>query len=208
MSLRIYQPSDLRRLLKGYQPGWFSNKGGGSGGGLASVSHDATLSGLGTAGTPLKIAGGAVPGFSTGFPASTSSAVTANKLVLNSVFIPSPTVFANIAVAVSAADAVNNCDLGLYDATGAMVANIGAQPIAATGRQSFATVQGVKTIGAGLYYFAFTSNAAVLVLLAGNGVLTPYFLGTFGASAGGALPANITPPANNFDQYPTQFTLL
>jgi hypothetical protein len=222
MRVAIYRPSDLRRLkklLRGYAPGWWST-GGGGGGGLSSVTTDATLTGNGTAGSPLKVA---AP-FPSGWPlawwntppcgsnAAGTFTATANKLTLYGLFIPAQVQFGHIVLDISVADAVNSYDFGLYNNAGTLVAHIGAQTIPATGIQSFAVVGGPITINPGRYYVAGTGNANTASLQVGNmlHVTWNFLLATnFGASAGGALPASIAPPADSIQtQYAANFVLM
>jgi hypothetical protein len=204
MSLRIYQPSDLRRLLKGYKPGWFSNKAGGGGGGLASVSHDATLSGLGTAGTPLTVdhpagwptrmfqVGGNSGGVGHSFPT--------NTLDIHGFQLPVQLTFDHIWLEIDASDAGGLYDCGVYNLAGTLIADIGAQALPATGNLAFATAQGAKTLNPGIYFIVFTGNASVAqygLTFLSRGVTA--FASTLATqtSVGGACPATITPLAES-----------
>jgi hypothetical protein len=121
--------------------------------------------------------------------------VTANTLLLYANAIPYAVQFSKISFYVGVADAAHNSDVGLYNSLGALVANIGAQALAAGGIQDIATVQGLQVINAGLYFFAVTSAASVLGIQSDGAYMALYGNAAFGSSAGGALPATITPPA-------------
>lgn len=171
--MHIYQPSDLRRLLKRlpkYYPGWWSSGGGAD-----------------PAGWPLSY-------WSYGYHEGPTS-LTANTLILQGFILPVKLTFSKLICHIWTADGVNNSDFGLYDSAGNLIANIGAQHIGANQFQTIASVQGAKTIKSGQYFFAVTSAAAVLAVGTGAKTANPYYSASFGSSAGGALPATITPPA-------------
>ena len=129
-------------------------------------------------------------------PDSAVGAVT-NKVIYSGFGLLVPVTFANLAFNVSAADGVNNSDIGIYSADGStLLANIGAQHLAATGAQSAAITQTTVTLFPGRYIFAMTSAAATLALNRDQHWATWCNNGAgVGASVGGALPANIPAPA-------------
>lgn len=123
-------------------------------------------------------------------------AVTANKLVIAGFILSVAVKIGNLDLDIALPDGGNNCDVGIYNSTGALVGNIGAQTIGAGQYQTFALVQGSISLSAGNYIFAYTSAASNFQLFSGHPVFWHWCVNlAFGASAGGALPASITPPA-------------
>jgi hypothetical protein len=216
-----------RPWYRSYFPGWWAfNPGSGGGGGtvttdgvtiqgngsggspiaLLAVETDATLTGAGVVGNTLKVA---TP-FPGGWPLAfySQGQGSANQLVqfananntLNvyGFSLLAQVRFSNITVYIGTADNANNCDLGLYNSSGTLVAHIGAQHLPATNNQTFAIVGAPITLNPGIYFFATTSVAttAAIYISGGNAQAWAYSLNTsYGASVGGALPASIAAPA-------------
>jgi len=167
--------------------------GGGGGGGLSTVSVTARLTGNGTSGSPLDIAGW--PGTFISSPFSQASGLQpsgSNDIAIFGFELPYALTFANIAVFIQTADGSNNSDIGIYSQAGSLVANIGAQHIS-SGNQvaKFATVQGSQTIVPGLYLFAMTSAASTLTVYGGIAGLWVKNLNV-ASSTGGALASSIS----------------
>jgi hypothetical protein len=204
--LRTYRPSDLARLIRRipkYHPGWFAT---GAGGGLSTVAVTACLTGNGTAASPLDVAGWPLSGWVINAPIPNQRffAPVANTVRAISFWLPAPVVFSFIGFDVGVADAVNNCDVGIYDSTGALVAHIGAQPMPTTGVVGFGVVGAPITLSPGLYFYATTSDAATATIFEGQSTGNSWcwsHLVNAGASAGGALPASITPLTRAPDSY-------
>jgi hypothetical protein len=196
---------------------WVWNPGGGGGSGtvhtdgvtitgdgstgnpiaILQVETDATLAGAGTVASPLGVADWPLPYISAG-DNNNAFVVTANQVSVYGFVIPYRFTFSNIAVASQTGDSVNNSDVGIYSAAGNLVAHIGAQAIQTfTGLQAFAVVGGAKTLPPGVYFFGWTSAANVLTLAGNSGTPILSYTATAAASAGGALPGTITPPANS-----------
>ena len=180
---------------KGFLPGWIVS--GGGGGGLSSVTTDATLTGAGTAGSPLKVKP------STWFPGDVyqnpSGTVTPNinNTWVWGIFLPTLSA-GNISINVITADAVNNTDIGFYNASGILVADIGAQVIGSTGYQNKALAQGTVLFTTGLYFLSFTSAGSTLALASYPNLATTWTrTNTAGVTAGGALAASISVPAKS-----------
>jgi len=214
------------RLPK-YYPGWWLSNPGGAGG-LGTVQTDGvTIQGDGSAGNKIAIKAvqtttgltglgtvasklGLSPsiGWFSGGTGNAATVVTANQIVLCAQVIPFTLTFANISWLNQVGDNANNCDVGLYNSAGTLVANIGAQHIAfGAGVATVAAVQGSQTIQQGLYFSAYTSAAGNFSLFQQGSGLVPYFNGAFGSSVGGALPASIVPPALSAAQNCTLFGL-
>lgn len=124
-------------------------------------------------------------------------AAAANNTQVIGFNVVSPLTFSHIAPFITTADGVNNNDLGVYNQAGTqLIANVGAQHMASTGWQGFATLQGAVTIPAGLYVFAFTSVGSTFAI-GQNAVLLTWCgpSSSGGASVGGALPSTVTVPA-------------
>lgn len=167
----------------------------------------ATITGAGTVASPL-VAGAAIP---IGWPLNwysfgeaglaTAFALfghTANTYTAWGIVLPVQLAVDTLILNIHLGDATHNCDAGLYNAAGHLVANIGAQHLTATGIQQFAIAQGAVTLNPGRYYFATTSVATTATLYTTNDGITPqsfYFAQDLGTTTGGALNATITPPA-------------
>jgi hypothetical protein len=218
-----------RPWWRSYYPGWVVSGGGGGGGAatvqtdgvtiqgdgsggnkiaIKAVQTDATLTGAGTVASPLSAAQQTPTGWPLPFYApytanSNSGAAafanSANTLNIFGIYLPAAVQFSNIQILIGTADAVNNQDLGFYNAAGTRVAHIGAQTMAATGSRSFAVVGAPITLTPGLYFWATTSVGTTATLFMGNSTLMwGYSLNTnYSASVGGALPASITPPSKS-----------
>src|SRR5229473_4800779 len=149
-----------------------------TGGGSGSVS-----------GFPLNL-------FQIGQNNDSSVGAVANKVIYGGFALLVPVTLANLAASVSVADGVNNSDIGIYSASGAaLLANIGAQHIAATGILSAAITQTSVTLFPGRYLFALTSVGSTLALNRdGHSPTWAFNASGVGTSSGGALPANIPAP--------------
>jgi hypothetical protein len=206
----------MRFRFPRYHRGWFVwNPGAGGGGGtvqtdgvtiqgdgsagnkiaIKAVQLAARLTGAGTVASKLDIAGWPIPFISPGISGGFPTTVTANTLILYGLTIGYALTFSKISVNLTANDNTNNSDIGLYDASGLLVANIGAQHTPSGGVQTYGTVQGAQTIPPGLYFFAVTSAGSTLQLNGNDINFAAYWNSAFGSSSGGALPASITPPA-------------
>lgn len=181
--------------------------GGGGGGGLSTVATNATLTGNGTSGSHLGVAGWPLANYVNGVASSTTALGTANTLWVESFNLPYAVTFAHIQVNIGTTDAVGLYDVGVYTFAGALVANIGAQTLPSTAEHNFATVQGSQTILPGTYFFAFTGNGTTATLGFWNNIEAFYSSRSTGVSSGGALPASFTPPAAAVDRIQWYFVL-
>lgn len=161
-----------------------------------AITDGTSLQGAGTSGSKLSIKPQSF--FTITHNAGTTQATTANTLCLYAFLLPYPLTFSTLMFYVQNADASNNVDLGIYNASGALVADIGAQ-ILTGGQKNLAFVQGSQTQQPAIYYFGITSAGSTFAPLGGptNGVWTLFQNVAFGASVGGALPNSITPPAKS-----------
>jgi hypothetical protein len=153
--------------------------------------------GAGGGGTPT---GWPLPFFTTspnGSATTNAGANPANTVTLCGLKLEAQVQVSNISVYVGVTDAVNNCDMGLYNALGALLTHIGAQTLPNGTYQTFALVGAPVTINPGLLFFGFTSagTTAELAFGSGQGIWGYTFVQNAGASVGGALPASVTPPA-------------
>lgn len=181
-------------------PGWFQF-GGGGGGGLSIVTTNATLTGTGTVATPLGVAGWPVTYFQQFVPSVAGAVINANEVIGQGIVLNAPVSFSKIGVTISVADVVNLYDLGIYTQAGVLLADIGPQTLPAIGIQSFATLQGLQTIGPGLYIFAMTANVSVAQFNYDSQTVAWMRNTNIGASVGGQLPTPIAAqpvvPASN-----------
>lgn len=152
----------------------------------------------------------AATGLVTGEYAGTVIALTAGANTLSVYGLPFPNLltFAHIGVNVNTADAVNNYDIGIYNSSGTLIAHIGAQTLPSTGMVTFAVVGGAKTLTPAVYYLATTGAATTASLQGMARELIQSFNSSYGSSAGGALPASITPPTLTPVNQPTPALLL
>jgi|SRR5580692_1862950 hypothetical protein len=122
----------------------------------------------------------------------------ANDIAIYPFHIPYLQQVSAIALRIWDADATHNSDIGIYDADGNLIANIGAQTIPTGSSLSFDIVQGTVVLGPGLYFLAFTSEATDLGLVVANNVGVDgtgeyvRILETNTTSSGGTLPSTIT----------------
>jgi hypothetical protein len=102
----------------------------------------------------------------------------------------------------TADNTANDYDLGIFDNSGNLVANIGPTPgtsFAATkGFHTLPWAQGSVSLSAGRYYVAFTTNcASSCALVAASAAYVSFAINlSAGTSQGGALPSTMTPPAD------------
>jgi len=168
--------------------------GGGTGGGLATVSTNTTLAGNGTSGSPLGVKNWPLTFFTPCAVNGTSGINGANKVDIYGFALDHALTFANISIYIDTSDSSNNYDFGIYSDAGSLVANVGAQTLPSTGQHGFATVQGSQTILPGNYLFAVTGVMQVAVLYFSNSFLAWKVGLTYANSTGGALPSSITAP--------------
>jgi hypothetical protein len=124
----------------------------------------------------------------------------ANTLQLCGIVLPCAVQFNKIIVRISANDAVNLYDVGIYSSVGALLAHRGAATVPATGIVAFSMIGGPFTLQPGRYYLGWTGTAITATFISGvSGSTVFQFLsvGGFGASASGVLPVSITPPADS-----------
>ena len=158
---------------------------------MSTVTTNSSLTGAGTSGSPLGVNGWPLTFFSSGVWNSNANFLGNNDIAICGIVIQYALTFSHIAVNVATADAVNNYDLGIYTAAGALVADIGPQTLPSTGYVHFATVQASQTIAPGMYLFAWTGpvNTAKLSLQTQN---QPWiYNGNLSSSTGAQLPGTI-----------------
>jgi hypothetical protein len=194
----------MRRRLRKYYPGWLVFGGGGSGG-LSSVTTDGSLTGNGTGGSPLGF--NPLVNFITTSDQQNNDGATQNRLLLSAFLLTYSLTFSNILINVKTADAVNNSDIGLYNAAGTLIANAGPQTFPTTGVRTFAMLQGAQTILPGRYFFAHTTVSGTLVIGGDSFASSLYYNGAFAVTAAAALPASFVPPALNYPHNVTWFAL-
>lgn len=164
-----------------------------SGGGLTTVTTDATLTGAGTSGSPLKVALPAtvdqVPGFIG--PASVVTAanyaMTANGTNVWGLALPKLVTNQGIVVYVTVADGVGLYSFGVYNSSGVLQLSSTARHVAATGLNTFAWSQTLPfVLPAGLYFIAGTGTATTLNFQGFNsGQQNPITYASQNAVAGG-----------------------
>lgn len=181
----------------------------GSGGGLAAVQTNSTLTGTGTSVSPLSVAGWPLAFYTNVTNQGASTGLGgANQVYIIGFANPSNVTFANISVAIQTADAVNLYDLGVYNQAGSLLAHIGAQSLPSTGNQTFAVSGGSKTISAGLYVFAFTGNSTTAALKQDSGTVLIWIRNTnVATSAAGVLPGSIGALTVAVGAFPIGFAL-
>lgn len=177
-------------------------------GGGTVTADQVTITGSGLPSSPLVAVAQQTPGFPLTFyqgPSIPGAAVVSlanpiNTLDLFGVIITAAVQFNKIILAITAGDPANLYDVGLYSNAGVRLAHRGAAGIPATGNIGFVMTGGPFTINPGRYYIATTGNATNAQMTqngAGANVINFLVVNPFGASVGGVLPANITPPADS-----------
>ncbi len=131
-----------------------------------------------------------------------TQAVTKNVTKLWGFLLPYNVTTTRITYDVMTADnTASNYDIGIFDNSGNLVANIG--PIAGTtfspakGFQTLAWTQGSASLAAGRYYLAVTADCTTCAKLAATTNFVSFAVNlSAGATVGGALPSTLTPPAD------------
>jgi hypothetical protein len=104
----------------------------------------------------------------------------------------------------TADNTANNYDIGIYDYSGNLLANIGPTPgttfSPAKAFETLAWSQGSVSLGAGRYYLAVTTNCATTCakFAATTNFMSFAINASAGATVGGALTSIVTPPADNW----------
>jgi trimeric autotransporter adhesin len=104
----------------------------------------------------------------------------------------------------TADNTANNYDIGIFDSSGNLVADIGPTPgttfAPSTSFQTLKWTQGSTALNAGRYYIAFTTNCSTLCakVAAGPAYVSFALNVSAGTSSGGALPSTVTPPADTW----------
>jgi hypothetical protein len=104
----------------------------------------------------------------------------------------------------TADNTANNYDIGIFDSSGNLVADIGPTPgTTFAPSKRFLTskwTQGSTVLNAGRYYIAFTTNCSTLCAKVGAASTYVSFAlnVSAGTSSGGALPSTMTPPADTW----------
>lgn len=144
--------------------------------------------------------GSAVTAFQTyGYSPPSTIAATANATICAGIIFPSALSVGHVVVFFSPGDGSNNSDVGIYNASGTLVAHIGAQLLTTSGL-SYAFAGGTQSIPAGQGYYCFTSAGSTIAII-GNAAATSFFStgSVSSTTSGGALNSTITPPANNYN---------
>lgn len=187
---------------------------------IGSTSNNPVLSTL-TAGSNISITNGpgsitisasgggdgvALPFYVTGSGhTGATQAATLNVTKVWGFLLPYNVTTTQVTYDVTTADkTANDYDIGIYTNAGSLVVDIG--PTAGStfspsaGFKTLAWTQGPTSLAPGQYYLAFTTNcASACAKVASGGDNISFAINTAaGASAGGALPSSITPPANKW----------
>jgi len=163
----------------------------GSGGGSSSVVTDGSLTGDGSAGSPLSVAGTPVSFFTWGSQDSYNARNGANQVSVSGFLLPVRITFGHLILDIFTDDATNNYDAGIYSVAGSLLAHIGAQTLPNSGQQSFAISGGAVTLNPGLYYFGWTGNDTTALIAYSSRIMSTLFNQNIASSSGGALPASI-----------------
>ena len=160
-------------------------------------SDGTTIQGDGSTGNKLAI----IPStfFTMGGVGLTINATT-NKVQLFGFELPTPVTLTHITVNISNADGSNLYDLGIYDASGNLLAHIGPQHLPNIGDQTFAVVGSPIALPQGKKLFAWTGNAGGAQFNCNQTCYNWLSDGSSVASTGGTLPSTITVPGSGFDR--------
>jgi fibronectin-binding autotransporter adhesin len=182
---------------------------------IGSTGNAPTLGTL-TAGSNINITNGtgsitisangpaALPFFATGGgQTGVSSSATQNVTVLWGFLLPNSVTTTQITYQITIADnTANTYDIGIFNNAGTLVVDLGATAgttfAPSTAFNTMGWAQGSKTLAAGRYYLALTTNCSATCAALGA---TPNFVSFAvnapgGASIGGALPSATTLPAD------------
>lgn len=146
-----------------------------------------------------------VPGITTYVSAEVQNAAspsTASQIQVSPFFLPFAVTFSHITVYVGTADASDDYSWGIYSGptggTGTAICTTTAAVLSATnGVDQAACSQGTVTMGAGVYYFAFTGNATTGTIGYGgsNSIMTLSTPTSSSTSTGGQTPSTIAIPS-------------
>lgn len=161
-----------RPWYRRYLPGWIVTGGGGSGSGQAPLAGYVAPQHIDTNITPGQ-----------------------NHLFINAFFLPVAVTFSKLSIYCQTGDASANSDWGLYNNSGALIANVGPTATSSFNAVTANALQGSQTIQAGTWWFAVTTSGTTLSVDADNTHLWPYSNTSFGTSSGGTLPNSISIPA-------------
>lgn len=124
---------------------------------------------------------------------------TANHTICGSIIVPPGGLsVGHIGVTIATADGAHNEDIGIYGASGALEAHIGASALGSTGSQSIAFTGGTQTIAAGKNYVCWTSVGTTFSIDVDQNQQVIYGVQDVGlTTSGGVLPGTFTPPADS-----------
>ena len=134
-------------------------------------------------------------------PNATGQSPTANVALLWGLPITIPVQFNRFAFDINTADGntTDKYDIGIYDSTGALLANIGATAFTSTGVKTASTTQGTVTLYPDKkYYVGITGNSTTLKFSAGVSTFTFAQNASQSSSTAGVLPATTTIPADSW----------
>ena len=122
---------------------------------------------------------------------------SANQVVIYPFVVPYSQQVSSILVRIWIPDATVNSDIGIYDTSGTLITQIGAQAISTATANLFTLTSGTVVLKPGVYFLGFTSQATTLQWVVGTDVdadggqekLTWYF--TDSVSSGGTVPSTI-----------------
>ena len=103
----------------------------------------------------------------------------------------------HIGYQINTPDNTNFSDIGIYNSTGTLLGNVGAQHFASATQLLSAFVQGTISIPAGKAYICFTSSAGTVNFGGANAPSFFTWANVSGTTTGGALNSSITPPADS-----------
>jgi hypothetical protein len=126
-----------------------------------------------------------------------------NTVKMWGVVLTYPLLTSTVAYNVTAADnTANNYDIGIANASGTIVLNVGATPgttfAPGTGARTLSWLQAPKVLQPGKYYVVFTTNCSASCATVASGSGTDFTFqnaGTVGTTSGGTL-TNFTPPGD------------
>jgi hypothetical protein len=143
---------------------------------------------------------------------SGSIAVVSNQEPAVELYTPVAISFGHIGWDTQTVDAGGGIyDIGVYNASGTLICDIGPNTLSPTGLASLACVQGTSlTIPAGKYYIAFTGNSNVAKFgeLNGGASVVLASVGNAGTTTGGQLLSTITPLSTSVTVAAVPFVVL
>jgi len=123
-----------------------------------------------------------------------------NTLFVYGFYIPSQVLSGHVVLDLHTPDASNLYSVGVYNASGTLVAHIAPRSFSSTliSANVVAFAEGTVLFNPGKYYFGFTGNATTLAFNAFASILIPLGVTPEGGTSGGIVPSSFSPPTDSW----------